>query len=86
MSSYIMLPGARLEIGPHGRPEESLGACCSACASGASKCMGGGAPGSKSLGDVGDLGKPLLLLGVAAVGAAVLFPKAWKRFTKSLWG
>ncbi len=28
---YVMMPGARLYIGPHGRPEESMGVgdCCS---------------------------------------------------------
>lgn len=39
MSEYIMEPGARLVIGPHGRPEESLGgACCSGCAKSGSSC------------------------------------------------
>lgn len=31
---YVMEPGARLFIGPHGLPEESVGACCASCASG----------------------------------------------------
>jgi hypothetical protein len=31
MSEYIMDPGARLEIGPGGKPYEELGACCAAC-------------------------------------------------------
>jgi len=34
MSEYMMMPGARLEIGPGGKPYESLGACCSSCARG----------------------------------------------------
>jgi hypothetical protein len=40
-SDYVLMPGARLEIGPHGRPYETLGACssepkpcCTSCASG----------------------------------------------------
>ena len=33
-SDYMMLPGARLELGPHGTPYEQLGACCAACAVG----------------------------------------------------
>lgn len=33
---YVMLPGSRLYIGPHGKPYESLGrrapvACCGSC-------------------------------------------------------
>jgi len=35
MSEYMMMPGARLEVGPGGKPYETLGgACCSSCASG----------------------------------------------------
>lgn len=37
MSDYMLAPGARLEIGSHGTPYEtlgSLGACCSGCANG----------------------------------------------------
>lgn len=34
MSDYVMMPGARLEIGPGGKPYESLGACCASCAMG----------------------------------------------------
>jgi hypothetical protein len=50
MSDYVMLPGARLEIGPGGKPYETLGAvpvapCCSACAKGGRRC---GALGSDS--------------------------------------
>lgn len=40
MSEYMLAPGARLEIGPGGKPYESLGACCSACAQGAPTCAG----------------------------------------------
>lgn len=36
MSEYIMTPGARLDIGPGGKPFESLGACCKGCANGTS--------------------------------------------------
>lgn len=32
MSEYMLAPGARLEIGPGGKPYESLGACCASCA------------------------------------------------------
>lgn len=72
MSDYVMLPGARLEIGPNGQPEESLGACCSACASGASKCAGSG------LGDLtfyawGHKIPTPLVLGTAALGVYALF-------------
>jgi hypothetical protein len=50
MSEYMMMPGARLEIGPGGKPYETLGAvpvapCCSACAKGGRRC---GALGSDS--------------------------------------
>lgn len=38
MSDYMLAPGARLEVGPGGRLEESLGACCSGCASGQGGC------------------------------------------------
>ena len=77
---YIMLPGARLYIGPHGRPEESLGACCSNCASGRS-CSG--AP----LGDLSNT-KLATIIGItagAAIGLAILFPKAWDRYMDALW-
>ena len=34
MSDYMLAPGARLEVGPHGKLYESVGACCASCASG----------------------------------------------------
>ncbi len=41
MSDYMLAPGARLEIGPGGKPYETLGtleyplgACCAGCANG----------------------------------------------------
>lgn len=52
MSEYIMDPGARLEVGPGGKPFESLGgttpvnrgmgACCAACESSLSGAGGRG--------------------------------------------
>lgn len=79
MSQYIMLPGAELEIGPGGKPYETLGACCAGCASG-SNCEG---VGNDTAGAVGTI---VVLGAAAAFGLAVLFPRVWKRYTKSLWG
>lgn len=31
---YMLAPGARLYVGPHGQMEESLGSCCAPCATG----------------------------------------------------
>lgn len=49
MSEYIMAPGARLEVGPGGKPYESMGACCAACSSSPSGLGGAGGRGGKSL-------------------------------------
>lgn len=95
MSEYVMLPGARLEIGPHGQPLETLGSaqvvggcfpvpkrtapCCASCADGGA-CEG---VGDVSAGGVATIA----VLGVAAAfGLAVLFPRAWRRFSEDLWG
>ena len=77
---YIMMPGSRLSIGPHGRPEESLGACCTNCASGKS-CAG------QPLGELGkgSLATVLVLGAAAVVGAVILYPKAWDKYMDSLW-
>ncbi len=46
---YMLAPGARLYIGPHGQPEESLGACCASCASGGPCATGLGATKTATL-------------------------------------
>lgn len=66
-----MLPGARLYIGPHGKPYESLGrgylgslgACCASCAS------GGPCSGAKraAVGSVDSTTGLLLTLGAVAL-------------------
>ena len=38
---YMLAPGARLYVGPHGQMEESLGACCSSCATSGGSCATG---------------------------------------------
>ncbi len=67
---YDMTPGARLEIGPGGRPEESMGACCSSCAQ---TGTGADAPAQTSV--LYKFGmSPLLWAGAAAAGVgAVLY-------------
>lgn len=80
-SPYVMSPGSRLYIGPHGIPKESLGACCSPC--------NAGGPCSSGLGGIGEtagVASVLVVGGLVAVGAAVLFPKVWGNFMDSLWG
>ena len=80
-----MMPGARLYIGPHGQPEESLGACCSNCVTGR-PCAAGAddeaPPPAKSGVKTASI---LAILGVAVVGAVILYPKAWDRYMDSLW-
>lgn len=38
---YMLAPGARLYVGPHGQMEESLGACCPSCATSGGSCATG---------------------------------------------
>lgn len=72
MSDYILAPGARLEIGPHGKPYESLGACCAGCA-------GGGTCGAtSSLGALTFTAWGVQIPTVAVLGAAGL--AAWWLF------
>ena len=42
---YILDPGARLLVGPHGQLDESLGACCAPCARAGTRCDALGASG-----------------------------------------
>lgn len=61
---YMLAPGARLMVGPHGRLEESLGACCSSCAQGKSALAG---PGSAFLAAITKPGTALNTMATAAV-------------------
>lgn len=86
---YTMLPGARLEVGPHGQLEEQLGdalatpggtfpgsrACCAECAAGAPRCGG-----AKGLGDLSSL--PTWVMPVAIAGAAAVGVVWWLRSRK----
>lgn len=68
MSEYVMDAGARLELGPGGKPYEELGACCAGCASGTS-C-------GKPLGAVSVAGLSIptpVLIGAAGLAAYLLF-------------
>lgn len=49
---YMLAPGARLYVGPHGQMEESLGACCAPCASGGPCATGLGATKSAAVQDL----------------------------------
>lgn len=64
MSDYMLAPGARLEIGPHGTPYETLGACCAGCAGGK------GCGGAKAVGDftVAGVVVPMALVTWGAIG------------------
>lgn len=77
-SDYMMLPGARLELGPHGTPYEQLGAC--ACRQGTGDLIEYGAQvraraRRPALAGVLPEGIPWLWLGVGAAAFLILRKK-----------
>lgn len=97
MSPYVKLPGAELDVGPRGHLLETLGdchtgpavgptgrghvhasPCCTSCADGGPCATG--ADNGRGLATIAVVGA------AAAIGAAVLFPRAWRKFMDNLWG
>ncbi len=74
---YVMLPGSRLYIGSHGKPEESLGAQGQCCGTGACPPMGAYELSGTNL---------LLAAGALALGTAIFLPKTWKKVTRVFKG
>lgn len=60
---YMLAPGARLMVGPHGQLEESLGACCSSCAS--KSALAG--PGAAFLSQIAKPGTALHAMATTAI-------------------
>lgn len=62
--------------------QKQLGSCCAPCTQG-KRCAGSPTPAG---GISGGVTTSLVLIGAGVLGAAVLFPRAWDRMMRSMWG